>query len=326
MRASAASSAKFRLFGESRDLKIRAVHAQQQPGLFIDRALVVLHPGAVGRAYFPQGGVRLGHDVGDTERSADLDQLSARDDDFSALRQRIQRQQDRGRIIVYDDGGDAGRQLTLGLTNRRALLARTAGGGCPHVFIQQLAEQSVHVHVALAALPGFDIELQIRISRGSVANVFQSGSCQRGASQVGVEDDAGRIDDRTQRVAQRLPDLARDRVRDSREGEVNGGRIQSPRRNLGAQTGQYGASGVGNGGVAFAGNDRGQSGAVQQLIDGRKLAVKLGFRSCWHRDDYPMSGVGPQTRASGLGPQTSDLPACFEGRVAAQPRWCRHRH
>ncbi len=122
-------------------------------------------------------------------------------------------------------------------------------------FIQQLAEQPVHMHVALAALPGFDIELQIRISRRSLANVFQSGSRQRGASQVGVEDHAGRIDDCTQRVAQRLAGLACDRVRDSGEGEINGGGVQSSSGNLGTQAREYGAGGVGHGGVAFAGND-----------------------------------------------------------------------
>ena len=65
--------------------------------------------------------------------------------------------------------------------------------------------------------------------------MFQRGSRQRGASQVGVEDHAGRIDDRTQRVTQRLANLACDCVRDSGEGEINGGRVQSRGRNLGAQ-------------------------------------------------------------------------------------------
>src|SRR5258705_14017947 len=46
-----------RLLGESGNLEIGAVHAQQQLGLLVDRSLVVGHPSAVGRAYLAQSGV-----------------------------------------------------------------------------------------------------------------------------------------------------------------------------------------------------------------------------------------------------------------------------
>ena len=75
--------------------------------------------------------------------------------------------------------------------------------------------------VALAAVSGLDIELEIRISGSGISNMLQCGGRERRASQVGVQDHAGGVDDRTQRVSQRLPNLALDCIRDSREGEVD---------------------------------------------------------------------------------------------------------
>ena len=230
VRARACQFLDRRLFGESGDLKIGAMHAQQQPGLFIDRPLVVGHPGAVGGAYFAQGGVRLRHDVRDAERSADLDQLSARDDDFSALGQGVERQQDGGCVVVDDDGGD----VLCG-----------AGAVTREAWIQQLAKEPIHVDVALAPVSRFYIELEVGVAGGGIANVFQRGFRERGTSQVGVQDDTGRIDDRTQRVSQRLPNLALDCAYDSGKGEVNGGYVEPRGCNLSAQTGEHGAGRVG---------------------------------------------------------------------------------
>ncbi len=114
--------------------------------------------------------------------------------------------------------------------------------------------------------------------------MLQRGCGQRGAPQIGVQDDSSGVDDRTQRIGQRLPNLALDGVRDSGESEINGGRIQSGGCNLRAQAGEDGAGSVGHGSLAVGGNDRGQIGAVQQLIDGWEFAVEVGFGSGWHRE------------------------------------------
>ena len=65
--------------------------------------------------------------------------------------------------------------------------------------------------------------------------MFQRGCRQRGAPQIGVQDDSGGVDDRTQRVSQRLPNLALDGVRDSGESEIDGGGVQLRGCNLRAQ-------------------------------------------------------------------------------------------
>ena len=69
-------------------------------------AAVIVDAGAVGGAHFAQHRARARHDLGNAEAVADLDQLAARDHDFAARRQFVQRQKD-GRGIVVD--GDAGR-------------------------------------------------------------------------------------------------------------------------------------------------------------------------------------------------------------------------
>ena len=118
---------------------------------------------------------------------------------------RIQRQQHGGGIVVDDNGGNVRCCATI-LTCER--------------LMQQLAKQAINVDIALASLPGVEIELQIGICRGSLSHMLQRGSRQRGASQVGVKDDSGCIDDRTKRVTRRLPHLALDRSRNSGKGQV----------------------------------------------------------------------------------------------------------
>ena len=76
--------------------------SQKQPGFFVDGLLVVSDAGAIRSPDFAQPRVRLPHDVGDAERSADLDQFAARDDDLAALAQSIQSQQ-HGRSVVIND-------------------------------------------------------------------------------------------------------------------------------------------------------------------------------------------------------------------------------
>ena len=65
--------------------------AQQQPCSLGNGRFVVGDAGAVRRADFTKDCARFGHDIWNSERTADLDQLAARDNHFPALGQRVQR-------------------------------------------------------------------------------------------------------------------------------------------------------------------------------------------------------------------------------------------
>src|SRR5882672_10003251 len=116
------------------------MYAQQQSRALVDGFLVVGDAGAISGANLAQDRARLSHDVGYAERSADLDQLSARDDDLAAFSQSVQRQQDGGSIVVDHDGSD------------RDSFRRGGTSALARAYIRkQLAKQPVYVNVPLAA-------------------------------------------------------------------------------------------------------------------------------------------------------------------------------
>ena len=92
-----------RLLGEADDAEVRLVHAQEQRRLGADRALVVGGARAVRRADLDEARARAREHVGDAEAVADLDQLAARDDHLAALRERGEREQHRGGVVVDDE-------------------------------------------------------------------------------------------------------------------------------------------------------------------------------------------------------------------------------
>ena len=58
------------------------------------------------------------------------------------------------------------------------------------------------VDVAFAADAGFEVVFKIAVLRGGAAEFFDGGFCERGAAQVGVQDYAGGIDDRSKRAGE----------------------------------------------------------------------------------------------------------------------------
>ena len=92
-----------------------------------DRAGVVLEVRAVGGADLDQLHARARHDVGHAEGAADLDQLAARHRHFLAQRQRVEREVDRGGVVVDDERGfGAGQPRQPALDVRVALAAVAA--------------------------------------------------------------------------------------------------------------------------------------------------------------------------------------------------------
>ena len=143
-------------------------------------------------AHLAKRSPRFRHHVWNTEGTADLDQFSPGDDDFPALGQRIQGKQD-GRRVIVDDNGRNRRKI------RRATPWRDSRGGCLHMrrkgFGEQFPEEPVHMNIALAAFAGFEVELKIRIRKPSFANVCQRLLGQWRAAQVGMQNNARRVDD-----------------------------------------------------------------------------------------------------------------------------------
>ena len=127
------------------------MHAQQQLRAVGDGTLVIADTGAIGGSDLAQHRARFRHHVGNAERAADLDQLAARNQNFAAFGQRVERQQHGSGVVVDHDGRD----FALG-------------------SVEQLRKQPIDVDVALAALAGIEIELEIRVSLRNFDRTFQS--------------------------------------------------------------------------------------------------------------------------------------------------------
>ena len=177
---------------------------------------------------------------------------------------------------VFSASRTAAALLLTTMVETLASCARAGPDGVPHSR-QQLAEQAVHVDIALAPLAGLDIELQVRITRGGFADVFQRGRRQRRAPQIGVQDHSGGVDYGGKRITatactfalglhsrspraqiagrQRQDGLRQSRLRKRRQNRANGVR-QQPRGLPAASSGA-------------------NSARCDKLIDGGNLAVQV---------------------------------------------------
>ena len=147
---------------------VRGMDLHDRRGVGADRGGIVLEMGAVGGADLDQPAAGAGHDVGDAEGAADLDELAARDDDLAAGGQRRQHQQHGGGVVV-----DRGRGLGAG----------------------QAMQPGRDVIVALAAAAAREIVFQ----RGRRAHGRDRGLDrllgQKRAAEIGVQHGAGEIED-----------------------------------------------------------------------------------------------------------------------------------
>ncbi|MCU1236986.1 MAG: hypothetical protein JWP63_4953, partial [Candidatus Solibacter sp.] len=128
---------------------------------------VIVDVGAVGGADFDEGGAGAGHDVGDAESVADLDEFAAGDNGLGAGGEFVKREEERGGVVVDGDGGRA----------------------------EDALEEVCGVDVALAASSGGEIVFEIGISGE------HGERAERSASEISVEDDAGGVDDVAERGA-----------------------------------------------------------------------------------------------------------------------------
>src|SRR5881628_1328956 len=113
----------------------------------------------------------LGHDFGNSKRASDFDLLATGGDDFSSFTQRVQDQQDCGRIVVHNSCCFAADQLLKCL---------------------------LEMHVPFSACAAFEIELEIRVRGRDIAEMIDCTFRKRSSAEVGVKYDAGSIDDAPQ--------------------------------------------------------------------------------------------------------------------------------
>ena len=156
-----------RFFGETDDAVVAVMDAEDGPGRLADGRLVVAEVGLVGRPDLAEDGAARGHDVGHAERTADLDELAARNDDLLAAGERVQDEDGRGGVVV----GHGGR----------------LGAG-------ELPEQALDVAVAGDALAALEIEGQGRVTERNGGDGFSCGFGKDGPAEARVHDDARGVD------------------------------------------------------------------------------------------------------------------------------------
>ena len=237
-----------RLLGEADDAEVRGVHAQQRHGALADRLGVVAQVGAVRRADLDERRAGLAHHVGDAEAAADLDQLAARDHHLAAGAERGEREQQRRGVVVDRDPG------------LRACDAR-----------QQIGE----VAEARSALPGVEVELDVRVALGSRGHRGDRRPRERRASEVRVDDHAARVDDAAQARLQ-----AGGAIGDRLGGGLRGRRAGT--LDLRAVVVEHLAGDPHDRLVAVALGERGHARVRQQPLDRGQFAVGVRHRRLPH--------------------------------------------
>ena len=152
---------------EPRDLEVARVYTEDRPGLLVDRAGVVACVSAVGGADLDELRARAPQHVRDAEAAADLDQLAARDDDLLARREGREGEQDRSGVVVHHD--------------------RILGG-------REVGKKARRVPVPFPALSSDEVVFDAhRTRRGRDGG--ERARRERSAAEIGLQDDAGRVDD-----------------------------------------------------------------------------------------------------------------------------------
>ena len=157
--------------GEAGNAVVARVDPHQRGGVRADGAFVVGQAGDVRGADLAEDGPADGHDFGDAEAAADLDELAAGDDHFLARGQGTQNDH-RGGGVVVDRGG------------------RLRPGQPANPFADGV--------LARRSLAGFQVHFQVEIAAGRFVSRAGRRLGHRRPAQVGVQDDAGGVDDRPQ--------------------------------------------------------------------------------------------------------------------------------
>ncbi len=156
------------------------MHLHQQAGIVVHRLTIIFRVGAVSGTDFMQNAARLAHHVRNTERAADLHQLTARYHHLAAAGDRRQHQQYRRRVVIDDTGvfrtGDTAQEV-----GERSVAVAASG------IIKIVFQRHRRAH-----RPGNRLNRRFRLNR---------------PAKIGVQHGTGQVKNRTQRalLRQRQP-------------------------------------------------------------------------------------------------------------------------
>src|SRR5579863_6522720 len=103
-----------------------------------------------------------------------------------------------------------------------------------------------------------------------------------------MQDDSGCVNDRAQRIRQRLAKVHLNGIRQPVQSKPQPALIQRSGGDLVAQTFENRAGGISNRSGAMNRGERSDRFSPEQFIDRRQFAKELRFRASFHFSDYPM--------------------------------------
>ena len=117
--------------------------------------------------------------------------------------------------------------------------------------------------------------------------MLDRSNSQRGPSKIGVQDDAGRVDDATQRITERPAQLLLDRARDSGECQVQGLLVQQAGSNLIAHPAQDTPRSIRHGSKPRNRCEFPHGWGPHNLVHRRQPSKKLSFANALHGKIIP---------------------------------------
>src|ERR1700676_5273623 len=128
------------------------------------------------------------------------------------------------------------------------------------------------MHVPLATSADTEIKFEIAVTRSRLADVFTSGIAQRSTSEVGMQDHAGGIDYRPQRIAHGMAKLLFDRGRQARKRKLQSALVEQSECNFLPQSRNYGARRVCHQFMSVARDQCDDRRAAHYIVHGRQFA------------------------------------------------------
>ena len=161
---------QFGFAGEAAEIEVGAMDFEDEGGAFGDRFFVVVEVGLVSGSDFDELGAGGFEDVGDAEAASDFDKLAAGDDDFGfALGDEGAEGEDEGGGAVVDDGGGFG--------------------------FDEDGEGFFEKGSAFAALASGEVDLEVAVVGGDIVDGLRGAVTEGGAAEVGVNENAGAVED-----------------------------------------------------------------------------------------------------------------------------------
>ncbi len=263
---------------EALDAEVARVDLEQAPGVGADRVGVVAQVRAVRRADLAEPRAGRGDEVRQPEAGADLDELAAADDDLPPGGESGRREDEGCRAVVDDEGRLRGR--ARGEQGR-------PGTGTPG-----------------GALTGREVELDVDIARRGDERL-DGGRRERRAAEVGVDDDTGGVEHRSQ---------ARRRMQ--REHLLEGGRHLLRRDLAGARPVLRRVDGRADEGLAETRSGRLDGGPGEEEVGPGDGAARVGHRLLLGR---VAGGWRRRTGIEPAGPRCSVPPVLKTGEPTRCP-------